>query len=225
MTSSIILDEFCAQNIIFGSSKLTPNGGKSIPLTYKQNDEIINLVFQTPRMLSFGINKWQDPKNSSADPVYTITMSFVGMDQNQKLQDFYKAIASIDVWALEAVSKNSWDWLSRKNLPQETIKSIYNPCIKVPVDGNNGKPHNMKIKIKAKDSGFQTVFFDKDKNIILGENIQTVFNMGSHVRAMIQCTGFWTIAGKFGLSWKILQMIVEPRIIKTFTEYAFEDDE
>ena len=229
MTTSINLSDFCIENIVFASSKLTPNGGKSIPLTYKQNEGTINFVFQTPRMLSFGINIWKDPKNPNLEPVYNITMSFVGMENNPKLEEFHKVINLIDHWALDTASKNSWDWLSRKDLSPETIKSNYTPSIKVPLDGTtgepNGKPHSLKIKIKAKDSGFQTVFFDKDKNIIPGADIQNVFNMGSHVRAMIQCTGFWTNSGRFGLSWKILQMIVEPRIIKRFTEYAFEDDE
>jgi hypothetical protein len=231
MTSSININGFSTENIVFGSSKLTPNGGKSIPLSYKVNDDTINFVFVTPRMLSFGINSWRDPKNPNSDPVYTITMSFLGVENNPKLAEFYKAISLIDEWALEAASKNCWDWLSRKNLSQETIKSIYNPCIKIPLDGTtgepNGKPHSIKIKIKAKDGGFQTIFFDKEKNVIPGTDIEKVFNVGSYTRAMIQCTGFWTVAGKVGLSWKILQMIVEPRISNrmTFKEYAFEDDD
>jgi hypothetical protein len=228
--TSINLNEFSTENIVFGSSKLIPNGGKSIPLSYKINDDTVNFVFVTPRMLSFGINSWRDPKNSKADPVYTITMSFLGIENNPKLGEFYKAIGLIDEWALEAASKNSWDWLSRKNLSRETIKSIYNPCIKIPLDGNtglpNGKPHSIKIKIKAKDDGFQTTFFDKEKNVIPGSEIEKVFNIGSYTRSMIQCTGFWTTAGKVGLSWKILQMIVEPRISNRidFKEYAFEDE-
>ena len=231
MTTCIILNEFSTENITFGSSKLMPSGGKSIPLTYKQNDNLVNFVFQTPRMLSFGINSWRDPNNINGEPVYSITMSFLGMENNPKLAEFYKIINSIDEWAVDIASKNSWDWLSRKNLSLETIKSIYNPCIKVPLDSTtgepNGNPHSIKIKIKAKDGVFQTTFFDKEKNVILGQDIEKVFNIGSHTRAMIQCTGFWTTAGKVGLSWKILQMIVEPRISNrmTFKEYAFADDD
>jgi hypothetical protein len=231
MTTSININDFSTENITFGTAKLMPSGGKSIPLTYKLNDETVNFSFQTPRMLSFGINSWRDPKNHNTDPVYTITMSFVGMENNPKLAEFYKVISLIDEWALESASKNSWDWLSRKNLSIETIKSIYNPCIKIPLDSTtgvpSGKPHSIKIKIKGKEGGFQTTFFDKEKNVIPGQDIEKVFNVGSYTRAMIQCTGFWTTAGKVGLSWKILQMIVEPRINNhmSFKEYAFEDDE
>jgi hypothetical protein len=231
MTTCIILNEFSTENITFGASKLMPSGGKSIPLSYKQNDNVVNFVFVTPRMLSFGINSWRDPNNINVEPVYSITMSFLGLENNPKLAEFYKAINSIDEWALDAASKNSWDWLSRKNLSRETIKSIYNPCIKVPLDSITGlpndKPHSIKIKIKAKDSGFQTTFFDKEKNVIPGTHIEKVFNIGSYTRAMIQCTGFWTTAGKVGLSWKILQMIVEPRISNRmeFKTYAFDDEE
>jgi hypothetical protein len=233
MTTSINLNEFSTEHITFGTSKLMPSGGKSIPLSYKQNDSVINVVFVTPRMLSFGINSWCDPKNHNSEPVYSITMSFLGMENNTKLAEFHKVISLIDEWALDAASKNSWDWISRKNLSIETIKSIYNPCIKISLDSTTGlpndKPHSIKIKIKAtaKDGGFQTTFFDKEKNVIPGTDIEKVFNIGSYTRAMIQCTGFWSTAGKVGLSWKILQMIVEPRISirMDFKEYAFTDEE
>jgi len=226
MADTINPNSFSTENIVFGASKLTPNGGKSIPLSYKLENKTSNVLFQTPRMLSFGINSWQDPKNPKLEPVYTITMSFIGMEHNQKLIDFYKVMNCIDNWALDVASKNSWDWLSHKTLTPENIKSNYTPCIKLPLE-EKASPPSIKIKIKAKDSGFQTTFFDKDKNVIPGSDINKVFNIGSHVRAMIQCTGFWTNSGRFGLSWKILQMIVEPRITNSinFNEYAFEDDE
>jgi hypothetical protein len=60
--------------------------------------------------------------------------------------------------------------------------------------------------------------------MIATDEVETFFNKGSRVRALIQCTGFWIAAGKFGLSWKLKQMIIEPsaRIGKA---YAFNDEE
>jgi hypothetical protein len=83
----------------------------------------------------------------------------------------------------------------------------------------------MKIKLdRARDSDdYTATFFNKDRTLITSADVESVFTMGSKVRALIQCTGFWVAAGKFGLSWRLKQMIVDPssRIGK---EYAFDDD-
>jgi hypothetical protein len=228
MAKSIKLSEFDVNNIKVSAPKVNQAGGKNITTNYNLADDVIGLVFQTPRMLSFGVNKWVDPNNPNATPICSVTLSFMGMDTNPKLQEFHEALSALDNWAVDAASKNSWEWLSRKNLSRETLDTVYTHCIKVPLDQQtgepNGKPHSMKIKLKSNDSGFSSVFFNKEKNIIPSEELELHFNKGSNVRALIQCTGFWVAAGKFGLSWKLLQMVVEPRPVFG-KEYAFDDSE
>jgi hypothetical protein len=82
----------------------------------------------------------------------------------------------------------------------------------------------MKLKLNKRDGGFDTSFFTTDKQMLPADEVDSYFNKGSKVRALVQCTGFWIAAGKFGLSWKLKQMIIEPsaRIGKA---YAFNDDE
>lgn len=228
MASTIKISEFSVSNLSTSVPKINQNGGKNITVNYKQDSGTSMMMFQTPRMLSFGVNKWVDPKNPNAEPVCSVTFSFVGMDQNSKLQEFHDAMNQLDEWAIDTAHKNSWEWLARKNLSRETIETNYTRCIKVPLDKEtgepSGKPHSLKIKLKSNDSGYATTFFDKEKNLIPSSDVDTVFNKGSHIRALIQCTGFWVAAGKFGLSWKIVQMVVEPRP-GIGSGYAFDDED
>ncbi len=230
MSNSLLkLKEFDSSNLVCSAPKaLNAMGAKSINLNYKFNDGQAPITFQTPWMRSFGINQWVDPKNPNAEPVCSVTFSFVGMDQNSKLQEFHDAMNQLDEWAIDTAHKNSWEWLARKNLSRETIEAVYTRCVKVPVDRATGepsdKPHNLKIKLKSNESGYATTFFDKEKNLIPSSDVDTVFNKGSHIRALIQCTGFWVAAGKFGLSWKIVQMVVEPRP-GIGSSYAFDDED
>jgi hypothetical protein len=227
-TNSIKFSDFSAENIKVSSPKVNQAGGKNINTTYDLPDGPVGLIFQTPRMLTFGVNTWDDPKDSSAKPKHSVTLSFMGMDANPKLQEFHQTLEALDAWAVEAAGKNSWEWLSRKNLSRETLDTIYTHCIKVPLDSQtgepNGKPHSMKVKLASNASGFNCVFFDKERNPIPSEDVEKYLTKGSHVRALIQCTGFWVAGGKFGLSWKLLQMVVEPRPT-IGKEYAFNDDE
>ena len=224
----IKLADFSIQHIQSTSPKVNQNGGKNITVQYKLNEMGVGLIFQTPLMLSFGINKWNDPKNPDAEPVCSVTLSFVGSEQNEKLRDFHGVLQQLDHWAIEEAVKNGWEWFGRKNLSRETIESVYTPIIKVSLDKStgapNGKPDHIKLKLKTNASGYMSAFYNKEKQLVPSAEVDGFFNKGSHVRALIQCTGIWISNGKFGLSWKMIQMVVEPRV-NIGNKYAFEDDE
>ena len=230
MSNSLLkLKEFDSSNLVCSAPKaLNAMGAKSVNLNYKFNDGQAPITFQTPWMRSFGINQWVDPKNASAEPKLSVTLSFMGYEENEGVTAFKEFLESVDEWAVDTAHKNSWEWLKTKSAPRDTIAFNYTRSLKVPVDQAtgepNGKPANMKLKINKRDGGFDTSFFNTDKKMIPADEVDSFFNKGSKVRALVQCTGFWIAAGKFGLSWKLKQMIVEPsaRIGKA---YAFDDDE
>ena len=230
MSNSLLkLKEFDSSNLVCSAPKaLNAMGAKSVNLNYKFNDGQAPITFQTPWMRSFGINQWVDPKNASAEPKLSVTLSFMGYEENESVTAFKEFLESVDEWAVDTAHKNSWEWLKTKSAPRDTIAFNYTRSLKVPVDQAtgepNGKPANMKLKINKRDGGFDTSFFNTDKKMIPADEVDSFFNKGSKVRALVQCTGFWIAAGKFGLSWKLKQMIVEPsaRIGKA---YAFDDDE
>lgn len=230
MSNSLLkLKEFDSSNLVCSAPKaLNAMGAKSVNLNYKFNDGQSPITFQTPWMRSFGINQWVDPKNPSAEPKLSVTLSFMGYEENEGMTAFKEFLESIDEWAIDAAHKNSWEWLKTKSAPRDTIAFNYTRSLKVPVDSAtgepNGKPANMKLKLTKNESGYSTSFFNTDKQPIATEDVETVFNKGSKVRALIQCTGFWIAAGKFGLTWKLKQLLIEPsaRIGKA---YAFNDDE
>ena len=73
MANTIKISEFSVSNLNTSVPKVNQNGGKSITVNYKQDSSSSMIMFQTPRMLSFGINKWVDPKTPSAEPVCSVT--------------------------------------------------------------------------------------------------------------------------------------------------------
>jgi len=230
MSNSLLkLKEFDSSNLVCSAPKaLNAMGAKSVNLNYKFNEGQAPITFQTPWMRSFGINQWVDPKNASAEPKLSVTLSFMGHEENESVTAFKEFLESVDEWAIDTAHKNSWEWLKTKSAPRDTIAFNYTRSLKVPIDQAtgepNGKPANMKLKLNKRDGGFETSFFNTDKQMIAADEVDAFFNKGSKVRALVQCTGFWIAAGKFGLSWKLKQMIIEPsaRIGKA---YAFNDDE
>jgi hypothetical protein len=230
MSTILKLNIFDASNLIASAPKPMGNmGGKSISVNYKVPEGQSPITIQTSWMRSFGINKWLNPNDESAPAKLSVTLSFQGVETDAKINELKDVLQGIDEWAIDTAHKNSWEWLKTKSAPRDTIAFNYTRSFKFPVDKEtgepNGKPATMKIKLdRARDSDdYTATFFNKDRTLITSADVESVFTMGSKVRALIQCTGFWVAAGKFGLSWRLKQMIVDPssRIGK---EYAFDDD-
>jgi hypothetical protein len=212
----------------------SPNSAKTVNVYFKTAEGQVPILVQTAYLRSFGINKW--PTEPSPDdltpPKLSVTYSFDGQDE---LRTFFERM---DEWAIDHVHANSWDYLKTKSAPRDTIAFNYTRCVKVPLDKTtgepNGKPATMKVKLsrdeavkadsKTGQREYSASFFNTDKQAILPDDVDAFFTMGSRVRVLIQCTGFWIAAGKFGLTWRLKQAIIDPpsRIGK---EYAFDDDE
>jgi hypothetical protein len=190
--------------ITYKSPKMSQMGMKTVALSYNGSP----LFIQTPRMLSFGINKsiYQE-----AFPSDSITFSFLNIENDQHLERFHKFLLNLDEWCLEETRKNSWEWLSVKSLEGEDLTENYYSLIK---NSSNGYPDYFKIKLRNGVNGYTTSFFDINKEIIPSDIIETKFTKGSFVRGLLQCVGLWFREGKFGLTWKLIQLLVEPRIVK-----------
>jgi hypothetical protein len=231
MSTILKLNTFDASNLIAASPKPMGNmGGKSISVNYKFPEGQAPITIQTSWMRSFGINKWINPSDESAPPKLSVTLSFQGVEADAKIAELKDVLSAIDEWAIDTAHKNSWEWLKTKSAPRDTIAFNYTRSFKYPVDKDsgepNGKPATMKLKLDRDNTsgGYKAAFFNKERVTIPAGDVDTVFAMGSKVRALFECTGFWVAAGKFGLSWRLKQMIIDPpsRIGK---DYAFNDDE
>ena len=157
-TPLLKVKQFQSDNIVTTAPKaLNSMGAKSINMTYKFPEGQSPITVQTPWMRSFGINKWVDEKNAQAAPKLSVTLSFMGHEQNEAMTNFKDFLEQIDEWAIDTAHKNSWEWLKTKSAPRDTLAFNYTRSLKVPVDQAsgepNGKPANMKLKLAETDSG------------------------------------------------------------------------
>jgi hypothetical protein len=223
------VNEFDASNLVATSPKPLGNqGGKSVSVNYKFPEGQSILTIQTPWMTSYGINKWVDEKKPDLPPKLSVNLSFRGVEADSKLKEVQTFLEQLDEWAIDTIHKNSAAWLKIKSAPRDTIAFNYSPSFKIPTDKEtgepNGKPAFMKLKLTQGENGYSATFFDKERKVIETDDVETQFTVGSKVKALVQCTGFWIVSGKFGLTWKLKQLIIDPpsRIGK---EYAFCDDD
>ena len=120
---------------------------------------------------------------------------------------------------------NSMTWFKKKKQTKEVCKALYAPQIKVSKDKNgepDGKyPPTMKVKVPWKDGSFQCDAYDSKKQLIT-DDLSNVLVKGTQVQALIQCVGMWFAGGKYGCSWKVVQMKLTPPA--GIHGYSFIDD-
>ena len=81
------------------------------------------------------------------------------------------------------------------------------------------RPPTLKVKIPYWEGEFKGVeVYDQEKNILFPSeesndvDIQALISKASNVATLIYCGGICMANGKFGVTWKLFQAIVKPRI-------------
>lgn len=225
MDSIILPSQLNVQNIKYGTPRTLDNGGKMIYLAYNNGP----IVLQTPEMIApFGLSKWDNDKGDSSSnrssTKYSLNLSFKGMDGRPLLKTFYDKMSELDDKLIEDGQVNSFDWLKKKGVSKEVVKELYTKLVSYPIDKSTGEvstkyPPTFKLSIPWRDGAFQCEVYDSKRKLV---DLQSLETKGARVTAIIQCLGLWAIAGKFGCTWKVIQLkVVPPASIKGF---AFKPD-
>jgi len=229
MDSIILPAQLDVKNIKYGNPRTLDNGGKMIYLSFNNAP----IVLQTPEMIApFGLSKWDNDKGESTSTKYSLNLSFKGMDTRPVLKTFYDKMSELDEKLIDDGQINSFDWLKKKGVSRDVVKELYTKLVSYPVDKSTGEistkyPPTFKLSIPWKDGAFQCEVYDSKRKLV---DLLSLETKGARVTAIIQCLGLWAIAGKFGCTWKVIQLkVVPPASIKGFafkpdTDKAITDD-
>ena len=223
MSSNVVLARnFNTQKISFSQLRTLDSGGKQAYLNYDGG----MFVLQTPRCrLPYGMSAFD-----KAGPVkYSAEISLAGYDQaGTPMEQFFKAIAGLDDFMEVSGVKNSRPWF-KADLSRDVIKAFYTPVVRYAKDKEgNPKPYPPTVKLslrKKRDSEeFDVQCFDDKKQPLKGYTLEELLVKGAEVSCLIQCTGVWFAGSKYGLSWKLCQVIVH-KIPQSSRNFTFVDDE
>ena len=203
------------------------SGGKMAYLNY---GDARSLVVQTPSLPSpFGLSVF----DKAGPPKYSVDLAMRGYQENPKVKAFYEALHSLDEFMIDQGVKNSKLWF-KSDMKRDVVTAFYTPCVRFgkDKDGNQTSyPPNIKIQLKRKrdNSAFECDFYDlKSKGDphaqpLKGIPIEEMLIKKVEVTALIQCTGVWFAGGKFGVSWKAVQMRLDS-VPAGINGYSFEEE-
>jgi hypothetical protein len=218
MSSSVVqASAFSASKVSISQPKVLESGGK---LAYVNYGDSRALIMQTPSLPSpFGLNVF----DKNGPPKYSLDLAmrgYNGSSPNPKVKAFFDALSALDEFMIDQGVKNSKLWF-KSEMKREVVEAFYTPTVKFGRDKEGNQtpyPPNVKLQLrrhKARGSGsdeFETDFYDEksktDPNAkpLKGIPIEEMLVKKVEVTALMQCTGVWFAGGKFGLSWKAVQV-------------------
>lgn len=191
------------------------NGGKMVYVTY--NDK--PLVIQTPELQApYGLSKWDNDGKNPAK--YTLDLSFKGMDSKELVKQFHSALQEFDTKMIQFGLAHSEDWFKKSYKSKEVVEALYTCTLRRSKDDKYPPTFKMSVPFDHNSEEFRCKVFNKrppHEQI----DLHTANLKGAKVTAIAQCTGVWIAGTKFGTSWRIVQLRVEP--VAKITEYAFKE--
>lgn len=202
------------QNIKYSPPKLNTFGGKAIYVAYQKHP----LIIQTPEMsipFGIGIDKPNTSTNSSSNTKYSLNLSFRGLDTNTNVRQLHDLLNNLDNKILQDAHTYRKDWFGNTKHTLEVIKALYSPIVRYSKDketGNNSYefPPTLRVKIPYRNNKFGCSVFNTNKEEVDPNELESILVKGSRVKALIQPSQIWFSGGKFGLAWKVVQLLVHP---------------
>jgi hypothetical protein len=224
MSSIVSPSSFKASDVTFSPVKMLESGGKQAYLNYQTRP----LVMQIGSLESpFGLSVFD--KIPGAAPKYTVELNLRGYDEpstNPKVAGIYNALNALDEHLIDQGVKNSRAWF-KADLNRDMVKMFYSPTLRFSKDAEgNQKPYppTIKIQLRKRDGKFETAVYDDKKRSLADVPLEDVIVKRSMLTVLIQCTGVWFAGGKFGLSWKALQIRAD-KIPDSIRGFAFLDED
>jgi hypothetical protein len=222
MSSAVVAPSaFNVSKVTFSAVKSLESGGKQAYLNYDGRPLVMQVgPLETP----FGMSVF----DKTTPPKYSLDLKLRGYDDaanNPKPAAIYNALHALDEFMLDQGVKNSTAWFKGQK-SRDVLSELYTPSVRFSKDAEgNVKPYppTIKLQLRQRDGKFETQVYDDKKRPLTDVPLEDILVKGSVVTALMQCTGVWFAGGKFGLSWKAIQIRAD-KVPDSIRGFAFLDD-
>ena len=229
MSSPVVQpSSFDVSKVSISQPKVLDSGGKMAYLNYGDGKR---LLIQTPSLPApFGMSVF----DKAGPPKYSVDLALAGYQDQAKPKALFTALQKLDEFMIDQGVKNSKAWF-KADMKREVVEAFYTPCVRFGKDkqGNQTSyPPNLKIQLRRKRDGsdFECLFYDQkskgdpDAQPLRGIPAEELLVKRSEMTALIECTGVWFAGGKFGVSWKAVQIRLDS-VPSGLRGYGFEEED
>jgi len=209
---------FNVENIRYSPPKANSAGGKSVNILNK--DTKSGLRIACPLMLTWGAADFVDPKTGQSNGKYDLSLQFPSEEYKTEEADaFLKNMIAFEEKIKGDALVNSKDWFGKVHKNAEVVDALWSPILKFSKDKVSGEPDRskaptMRVKIPIWEGVWKCEIYDEDENKLFPspDNQSSPIEFlqkGTNLATLIQCGGIWFANGKFGVTWKLIQAVVQ----------------
>jgi len=213
--SNTIIDgtQFNAENIQYSAPKLNAtSAGKTINILNKQTKTGIRV--STPLLLTWGASDYE------GNGKFNFSLQFPQEEyKTEESTLFLNNFIAFEKKIKKDALTNSKEWLGKTITSMDVLDVLFSPILKYPKNKESGeidfnKSPTLNIKLPFWDGKWTSEIFDEDRNKIFPSsnptiNPLTLLAKGSNIACLLQCGGIWVANGKFGVTWKLIQAVVQ----------------
>ena len=204
----------------YAKCKTNASGGKSVGIYNSQTGQ--SLFVGTPLLMTWGLQKYEDEKTGKVS--YEFSLQFPNDDfDTEDTRAFLQSMIAFERKLKADALTNSKEWFAKPKMTPDAVEALFTPILKYPMDKvtcekDMSKKPTMRIKVPFWEGKWEGVeIYDGDRNRLFPSSDPNVSPMDiitklSHMKAMIQCGGIWFANGKFGITWRFVQSMIQPRL-------------
>jgi len=209
---------FMSNDIKYTSPKANSSGGKAINILNKTTNSTLRL--STPLMLTWGASDYVD-QNGQGNGKYEMSLQFPNDEyKNDDTDLFLKNMKDMEDKIKADALTYSKEWFGKKHPNAEVINALWTPMLKYSKDKHTGdydmtKPPRLVVKLPLWEGVWRCEIYDVDQQRLYPDVSNPAVSpldllvKGSNVAVIIQCGGLWFANGKFGITWKLSQAVVQ----------------
>jgi hypothetical protein len=214
------VSEWVPNSFKFMPPKVNDKGGKAINVISKQTNRSLHI--STPLMMTWGIADFVDEKTGEADGKFSVSLNFPNEEYaTPATTAFLDKLKAFENQILDEAVANSELWWG-ETMSRELCKHTFFPFLKYSKNKDTkkidlSKPPSIRAKVPCYNNKWAVELYDTNQNLIFPSEDPTQTPPDfvpklSNIACVLQCGGIW-IGGKgWGLTWKMVQGVVKPRI-------------
>jgi len=211
--------QFNTQNIMYSQPKVNSQGGKSVNILNKQSKSYLSL--STPLMLTWGASDFVDEKTGKGNGKFEMSLQFPSDEyRNSDTDAFLKNMIALEEKIKADALTNSKDWFGKVHKNAEVVDALWTPMLKYPKNKVTGeydltKSPTLRIKLPTWEGVWKSEVYDEDGLALFPDlarpNVTPLdyLRKGIQLSSLVQCGGIWFANGKFGITWKLVQAVVQ----------------
>jgi len=212
--------EFNAEAVVhYSAPKAGATGAKTVNIMNAGTKSGIRVA--TPLMLTWGASDFVDGQTGKGNGKFDMSLQFPSADyQNADSTAFLQNMIKFEEKIKADALINSKEWFGKVHKSAEIVEALYSPMLKYSKDKATGEPDQtkapvLKVKLPLWEGTWRCSIYDEDGAKIFPNGADPAITpldlivKGSMLAVVMQCGGLWFANGKFGVTWKLVQAVVQ----------------